>query len=435
MQKNIRNTAIIGIVAIISLVILILMDTGLPSFSSFELPSIGKAIAVSGLPQGDSFDSGAWPGYNCYISYNNNDKKELAYRRGDAYQRCESLYLAHKYSNDLEDFYMLLKKMGYDVSKEDIVGKSFNITYKKDNDGVLSKLDVFPFNRLEKKLSSDRCETIYFFRLPLYCFNGKADNLYKVIPALTILKAAGTEDNINSMKKEFTKSARYAGWTGNDRAHAIDLEINIEPFDFMVDEKIILVDASKQTLLNREGIYILHCGKYQGFERNCFKITDTTLSQDKSAEYYSPAETKSGKPYTAPLNVELLRYVTIIYPDNPDIAGGKDFGLEIYQASTHKYFGSHTAVTSMAGCPSKDSTDYPSTAWTGDEIWATPYGALAETGFQFSQNPLLSCIDRQELYFRSSRILQYKLCYSELCKGYSSAEDCAEEQYSYEKPC
>jgi hypothetical protein len=325
----------------------------------------------------------------CYLELATGDIK-IAETRED----CQSYALAYKYADVKDALRLTLKEsIEYNIVLEsEIEFPKATYVIKYNN---CTSIEYFDYSGTKQN-----CELIDFFGVNLYCFNGiytdkqgqlKENNMQSIIAPLTFLKMSGKDDMWNPLTEQ-----------------------TIEPFDFLIQEKIKYVDGTSLFALNREvyspeeripdsltslKIKDIRCSEegYGGAANFQFRNADFT----KHLEIHTPSQMDSGLPYPSDV---LQNYVST--HDEPKYTvffcrtDGKERKVHyagiLYHEASHKLFGSH--VASCEGVPA------------GDFGWKTVYGAHVAYLFQASQNEFLTCPERNELFDRGEAEFRSKLC-------------------------
>ncbi|MBW2981281.1 C1 family peptidase [Candidatus Woesearchaeota archaeon] len=323
----------------------------------------------------------------CYLELDNGDIKIA-----ETIEDCDSYALAFKYADKKDALRLILKEnpnyklLGNEINapKEEYVVKYNNFT----------DIEYLDYSGIK-----ENCELIDFFGVPLYCFNGiytdkigniKKNNLKSIIAPLTFLKMSGKEDMWNPLTEE-----------------------SIDPFDFLIKEKIEYIDGTNIFALNREDekkfkgsisnlkIRDIRC-EQEGFNGAAnFQFRNSSLIGNIGTKIYSPSEIDSGEPYLPEI---LQNYIDAHSEPRYTVFFCRTDGKErkihyagiLYHEANHKLFGAH-----VASCENVTA---------GDNGWKTVYGAHITYLFQASENDFLNCSERNELYDKANAEFETKLC-------------------------
>ena len=288
----------------------------------------------------------------------------------DSRTDCESLFIALNF-DDRTNLSRLLTSLNYTgFSAHEIEDKNNKLgIYYKSGDVTEN------FTSTEKKFSSRQCESIDFFRVRLFCFNGvttedvsKGNDLKYIIPYFTVLKYTSNTSFYNPLLDQTTTA-----------------------YDFILSKKNIYFDATNPSLY---GETFDHMG--------CRPSTEE-----------GPAACTGG--------IENRIYVCAAMLTNaqPAIKGGEVNGKESTQQKYIEYAGilyhevnhffdalSHNERLGHITCE-RDTPPHD-----GDRDWKSVYGAHINYLFSMSQNDILSCGERNFAYDKARQEMQMHLCQS-----------------------
>ncbi|MBT4804839.1 hypothetical protein HON71_01570 [Candidatus Woesearchaeota archaeon] len=282
----------------------------------------------------------------CYLKIND-ENVWLTSSKSD----CESLFIAENFVGRT-DLYRLLEYFGYsNIDEEKVLdkGNSLSVHYKDQ-----SSFDYFL--GIQNKFSSNSCEKLSFFGVETFCFNGiigeKKNNFEYLIKYLTVLKYTSNVKPKNMLINQF-----------------------VNAYDFVKDNNLVYYDGSQPESYG-ENFEEIGCSP---------TIFEGPIAKNKLGQG--------------------TIYVCVRMLHENALEEKIDYASTLYHEANHNFDElSHNEKLGHIICE-KDNPPH-----IGDRDWVSVYGAEINLLFSMSQNEILSCNEREYVFYKAEKMMKQTLC-------------------------